>query len=67
MGLLSPYGLMSNLAVVVFIGCSCLCFFGPLIQVGRGRHSGILMSVVSKPLRAYVEPSKVCLNGLFLI
>ena len=36
-GLLSPYGLMWNLAVVVFIGCSC--FVWSLVQVGRGRHS----------------------------
>ena len=63
-GLLSPYGLMSNLAVVVFIGCSCFCFVGPLIQVGRGHHSGILMSGVSKPLRAYMEPSSGCLYWL---
>ena len=36
--LLSPYGLMLNLAVFVFIGC--FCFVGPLVQLGRGRHSG---------------------------
>ena len=36
-GLLSPYGLIVNLAVVVFIGC--FCFVGPLVQLGRGRHS----------------------------
>ena len=34
-----------------------------VVQKGRGRHSGYLMSGVTKPLRAYVEPSKV---GLFV-
>ena len=34
-GLLSPYGLMWNLAGSILIGC----FVGPLVQVGRGRHS----------------------------
>jgi hypothetical protein len=62
-GLLSPYGLMSNLAVVVFIGCFCIV--GSLVQVGRGRHSGFLMSGVSKLLQAYVEPSRVCLYWRF--
>ena len=61
MGLLSPFGLMWNLAMVVFIGCSC--FVWSLVQVGRGRHSGFFNGV-TKPLRAYVEPSKVCLDGL---
>ena len=77
MGLLSPYGLMWNLAVVVFICCSCFVwslvferiqirvFDGAMVIVGRGRHSGFLFSGVTKPLRAYMEPSRVCLYGLF--
>ena len=61
-GLLSPYGLMWNLAVVVFIGCSC--FVWSLVQVGRGRHSDYEWGF--KPLQAYVEPSRVSLmNCLF--
>ena len=36
-------------------------FRGAVVQVGRGRHSGFLLSGVTKPLRAYVEPSRICL------
>ena len=35
-----------------------------VVQEGRGRHSGFLFSGVTKPLRAYVDPSKV---GLFVL
>ena len=40
--------------------------FFPLYSLkrGRGRHSGFLMSGVTKPLRAYVEPSNGCLYFL---
>jgi hypothetical protein len=34
-----------------------------VVQVGRGVIR--VMSGVTKPLRAYVEPSRVCLHGLF--
>ena len=44
--------------------CSCLLDF--VVQIGRGRHSGFFISGVTNPLRAYVEPSRVCLYGLFL-
>ena len=37
-----------------------------MVQVGRGRHSGFLFSGVTKPLRAYVESSSVCVYWLFL-
>ena len=35
-----------------------------VVQEGRGRHSGFLISGITKPLRAYVEPRKV---GLFVL
>ena len=35
-----------------------------VVQKGRGRHSGFLISGITKPLRAYVEPCKV---GLFVL
>ena len=56
MGLLSPYGLMWNLAGSVFMGCFSFvgslvfirillcepvsCLLDFVVQVGRGRHSG---------------------------
>ena len=36
-----------------------------MVQVGRGRHSGFLFSGVTKPLRAYVDPNRVCLYWRF--
>ena len=36
-----------------------------MVQVGRGRHSGFLISGITKPLRAYVEPSGCFLMSCF--